>query len=75
MGNSVSKEANLTLQWQLWNMKRRYILERCIQTKSIPGRCDMATYGFSPEELLPILVVVCVVSVRPFFPRHHQVNC
>lgn len=54
MGNSLSKEADLTLQWQLWNMKRRYILERCIETKSIPGRCDMAEYGFSPDELLPV---------------------
>jgi len=52
MGNIVSKELNL--KWQIWNMKRNYILERCIKLKCIPGRCDMAEYSFSPEELLPV---------------------
>tara|TARA_E500000318_G_scaffold111546_1_gene130521 strand:- start:78 stop:305 length:228 start_codon:yes stop_codon:yes gene_type:complete len=54
MGNVLSKETDLTLQFQIWNMKRKYILERAIATKSLIGRCAMAEYGFSCDELMPV---------------------
>jgi len=51
--NSFSKEADITLQRQIYNTKRKYILERAIATKSLIGT-EMAEYSFSCDELMPV---------------------